>query len=266
MLDLLGLSPVQAGLIALIFVWSGFVRSGLGFGGALMSLPFILLIDNRPLVYLPIIAVHLLFFSSITVWQNYRKHQQAAMEVEGQVESGTVDWGFLKKSLKIMIVPKLIGVAGLLTLPATIMTGIIFSIVSVYSVTYILNKPFKSNRPWVDNVFLMIGAYISGTSLIGAPLIISVFGVKVSRYQLRDTLFVLWFILVSIKMTAFVIAGVDLQWKAHLWLLPATTVGHIFGMKFHEKIMASDPKQFYRFLGISLLLVSVMGIVSLFMK
>jgi hypothetical protein len=43
-------------LIALIFVWSGFVRSGLGFGGAVMSLPFLLLIDNQPLVFLPIIV------------------------------------------------------------------------------------------------------------------------------------------------------------------------------------------------------------------
>ncbi len=29
-------------LIALIFVWSGFIRSGLGFGGAVMSLPLLL--------------------------------------------------------------------------------------------------------------------------------------------------------------------------------------------------------------------------------
>ena len=48
--------------IALIFVWSGFVRSGLGFGGAVLALPFLLMVDNRPLVYLPIISVHLLFF------------------------------------------------------------------------------------------------------------------------------------------------------------------------------------------------------------
>lgn len=252
------------------------MRSGLGFGGAVMSLPFLLLIDNRPLVYLPIIAVHLLFFSVITVWQNHRKNkvaqQMATSNLNGDavasesVEDGTIDWAYLRKALKIMIIPKLIGVAGLLTIPASIMSGIIFSIVSVYSVTYILNKPFKSNRPWMDTAFLMLGAYISGTSLIGAPLIISVFATHVARHKLRDTLFVLWFILVAIKMTAYILAGVNLQLQAHLWLLPAAFIGHLIGSRFHEKISQGDPKIFYRVLGVGLLFVSLMGIVSLWMK
>ncbi len=270
------LQAYQYVLIALVFVWSGFVRSGLGFGGAVMSLPFLLLIDNRPLVYLPIIAVHLLFFSSITVWQNHlkhreEKHRQAILAGDVQLgdgsrAGGTIDWAYLKKSMKVMIIPKLIGVAGLLTIPASVMTGIIFSIVSVYSVTYILNKPFKSTNPWLDKLFLVLGAYISGTSLIGAPLIISVFGTHVAKHQLRDTLFVLWFILVVIKMIAFIIAGVDLQLAQHLWLLPCATIGHLIGLRFHQKIVDGDPKVFYRVLGVSLLSVSLMGVVSLFIK
>lgn len=266
------LEAYQYVLIALVFVWSGFVRSGLGFGGAVMSLPFLLLIDNRPLVYLPIIAVHLLFFSSITVWQNHlkhrgQKHRQVALADEAQTnEGGTIDWAYLKKSMKVMIIPKLIGVAGLLTIPASVMTGIIFSIVSVYSITYILNKPFKSTNPWLDKLFLVLGAYISGTSLIGAPLIISVFATHVAKHQLRDTLFVLWFILVVIKMIAFLIAGVDLQLAQHVWLLPCATVGHLIGLRFHQKIVEGDPKVFYRVLGVSLLSVSLMGVVSLFIK
>ena len=296
------LQSYQYILIGLIFVWSGFVRSGLGFGGAVMSLPFLLLIDNRPLVYLPIIAAHLLFFSSITVWQNHlkhrkEKHRQALLvgvaqknsggtiegesiegdSIEGEtteggateskaIDSGTIDWAYLKKSMKVMIIPKLIGVAGLLTIPASVMTGIIFSIVSVYSITYILNKPFKSTNPWLDKLFLVLGAYISGTSLIGAPLIISVFGTHVAKHQLRDTLFVLWFILVVIKMIAFVIADVDLQLAQHLWLLPCATVGHLIGLRFHQKIVDGDPKIFYRVLGVSLLSVSFMGVASLFIK
>jgi uncharacterized membrane protein YfcA len=261
------LQAYQYVLIALIFVWSGFVRSGLGFGGAVMSLPFLLLIDNRPLVYLPIIAVHLLFFSSVTVWQNYKKHRDERVnEISLTATTGTIDWTYLKKSMKVMIVPKLIGVAGLLTIPASVMTGIIFTIVSVYSVTYILNKPFKSNSRLLDNIFLVLGAYISGTSLIGAPLIIAVFATHVAKHQLRDTLFVLWFILVVIKMAAFLIAGVDLQLAQHLWLLPCATVGHLIGLRFHQKIVDGDPKIFYRVLGIGLLSVSLMGIVTLFIK
>lgn len=261
------LQAYQYILIALIFVWSGFVRSGLGFGGAVMSLPFLLLIDNRPLVYLPIIAVHLLFFSSITVWQNHKKHRNKNVTENSQhTETGTIDWAYLIKAMKVMIVPKLIGVAGLLTIPASVMTGIIFIIVSVYSVTYILNKPFKSTSRWLDNFFLVLGAYISGTSLIGAPLIISVFATHVAKHQLRDTLFVLWFILVVIKMVAFLIAGVDLQLAQHLWLLPCATIGHLVGLRFHQKIVDGDPKIFYRVLGVSLLSVSLMGIVTLFIK
>lgn len=261
------LQTYQYVLIALVFAWSGFVRSGLGFGGAVLSLPFLLLIDNHPLVYLPIIAVHLLFFSSITVWQNYRKHRQQKLAgVVADTEGGTVDWAYIKKSMKVMIIPKLIGVLGLLTIPASVMTGIIFTIVSVYAVSYILNKPFKSQNPKLDNVFLMLGAYISGTSLIGAPLIISVYANHVAKDKLRDTLFVLWFILVVIKMAAFIYAGVDLQLIHHLWLLPAAAVGHVIGLQFHQRIVNGDPKMFYRVLGVSLLIVSAMGIVSLFLK
>ncbi|HRQ57795.1 MAG TPA: hypothetical protein PLN31_10285 [Azoarcus taiwanensis] len=41
----------QCVLIGLIFVWSGFVRTGLGFGGAVLALPFLLLVHNDPLVF-----------------------------------------------------------------------------------------------------------------------------------------------------------------------------------------------------------------------
>lgn len=252
------LTLTQLVLVFLIFVWSGFVRTGLGFGGAMMSLPLLLLVDNRPLVYLPIVAVHLLVFSTLTVWQNNRKRNPS------DIKPSTVDWAYIKKSMKIMIIPKLIGVAGLLTLPAHIMSAIIFAIISVYSITYILNKPFKSSHPVSDAFFLSLGAYISGTSLIGAPLIMTVYMVHVAREKLRDTLFVLWFILVSIKMVAFLIAGVDLQLQAHLWLLPATAIGHFFGLKFHAHLMKADPVIFYRVIGSALLLVSGFGLASFY--
>ena len=34
-------------LIGLIFAWSGFVRTSLGFGGAVLALPFLLLVVNE---------------------------------------------------------------------------------------------------------------------------------------------------------------------------------------------------------------------------
>ena len=64
-----------------IFIWSGFVRSGLGFGGAALALPLMLLVYDQPLFWLPIIGIHLLIFSAMTLrnrlhnvdWQTLRK-------------------------------------------------------------------------------------------------------------------------------------------------------------------------------------------------
>jgi uncharacterized membrane protein YfcA len=64
-------------VIALLFVWGGFVRSGLGFGGAVLTLPFLLMIRDEPLLFLPIISVHLLLFSGLTVWQAHRAMRRA---------------------------------------------------------------------------------------------------------------------------------------------------------------------------------------------
>jgi uncharacterized membrane protein YfcA len=257
MADLLGW---QYALIGLIFVWSGFVRSGLGFGGAVLSLPFLLLILDEPLVFLPLIAVHLLVFSSLIAWQGYRRNRREPAPAGG----GNIDWAYLKSSLKIMIIPKLVGVFGLLTLPADIMTSIIFAIVIVYAVGYVLDRPFRSNNPYVDKLFLMLGGYVSGTSLIGAPLIVAVYGTHVAKHQLRDTLFVLWFILVVIKMTSFLIAGVDLQLIHHLWLLPCAFIGHLIGERFHRALVTAETPLFFRVLGAVLILVSLMGMARSF--
>jgi uncharacterized membrane protein YfcA len=245
-------------LIGLIFVWSGFVRSGLGFGGAVLSLPFLLLVLDDPLVFLPIIAVHLLVFSSLTIWMNNRKSTGA--DGEGGVMIGTVDWQYLWRILAIMIVPKLIGVFGLITLPSDILSIIIFGIVALYSLSYILDRPFRSGSRSVDAVFLMVGGYVSGTSLIGAPLIIAVVAQHLPREKLRDTLFALWFILVMIKMAAFIWVGVDLQLIHHLWLLPCAAIGHVVGLYAHDRLLRAETPVFFRVLGCVLLLVSAAGL------
>lgn len=249
-------------LIALIFVWSGFVRSGLGFGGAVLSLPFLLLVHNEPLVFLPIIAVHLLVFSSLTIWMNNRRSGKA----DAQPHDSTVDWRYLWYLLGVMIIPKLIGVFGLITLPSQVLSAIIFVIVAVYSLSYIVNRPFRSGSPAVDMVFLMVGGYISGTSLIGAPLIIAVAAQHLSKHKLRDTLFALWFILVFIKLAAFIWADVDLQLIHHLWLLPCAAVGHFIGLKVHQRMLQSETPVFFRVLGVVLLAVSLVGLIEAFLQ
>ena len=251
-------------LIAFVFVWSGFVRAGLGFGGAALSLPFLLLIENQPLFFLPVIAIHLLIFSSITVLSSHLRERGSASNdvAAGDVSTG-IDWNYLRYALGVMILPKLIGVFGLITLPAELMSGIIFLIVAVYAVGYIANRPFRSRSRAADLLFLILGGYVSGSSLVGAPLIVAVFSNHVARHQLRDTLFVLWFILVIIKLSAFVYAGVDLQLAQQLWLLPCAAIGHLFGLRLHERMLQAETIGFFRTMGSALLLVSLVGLVKI---
>lgn len=269
------LSTTQLVLIGLIFVWSGIVRSGLGFGGAVLSLPFFLLVADDPLLFLPPIAIHLLVFSGWITWQGHRRAQQARHEQASAINAAgletnqvqqasqaasNVDWSFLKRALKIMIVPKIIGVIGLLTIEPRLMTVIIFGIVLVYAIGYVINRPVRSQHPWVERGLLMLGGYVSGTSLTGAPLIISIFARHVAKHQLRDTLFVLWFILVTIKMVSFLAAGVDLQLKAQLWAFPCALVGHLIGQRLHQRLVAAETPQFFRLLGLALIVISLVGL------
>lgn len=142
------------------------------------------------------------------------------------------------------------------------MSLIIFSIISVYSLSYIFNRPFQSKNKYLDALFLILGGYISGTSLIGAPLIIVVFSKYVARQQLRDTLFVLWFVLVVIKMSSFVYFGVSLHLIHHLWLLPCAAIGHLIGLRLHRYLLNADSVNFYRILGAALLTTSVIGLLK----
>jgi uncharacterized protein len=251
-------------LIGLVFVWSGFVRSGLGFGGAVLALPFLLLIVDDPLVFLPIVAVHLLVFSSLIMWKSH--HQRTANQRSGQgtdqqqATPASIHWAYLKQALKIMIIPKIAGVIGLLTLPPKIISGVIFAIVMGYALGYILNRPIRHRSKALDAFFLAAGGYISGTSLTGAPLIVPVFASHVAKHQLRDTLFVLWFILTAIKLASFIAVGVDLQLIHHLWLLPCAWVGHVFGDRLHTRILAAETPTFFRWLGIALVIVSGVGL------
>src|SRR5690606_7101399 len=107
----------------------------LGFGGAVLALPFLLLIVDDPLIFLPLIAVHLMIFSSWIAWRGHRAKRGDRVGDSAGTVSGesNIDWNYLLFSMKIMIIPKIIGVFGLLTLPPRIMSTIIFSIVICYA-------------------------------------------------------------------------------------------------------------------------------------
>ncbi len=244
---LLGFSEYQIIFIALVFVWTGFVRTGLGFGGAALGLPLMLFVQNSPLLWLPIIGVHLLFFSGLTLIN--RLHN--------------VDWPYLRRSSIYIIPPAIVGVFGLLNLPLLWLNGFIYSVTLFYGFTWLFNKGIESHHAWADRGLLILGGYIAGISLSGAPLMVAVFMRNVSRYQLRDTLFVLWFILVSIKMTTFLVLSVDLHFITALALLPIAAIGHVLGLKAHNAIMRND-LLFKRWIGGGLVVVSLLGLWYLF--
>ncbi len=248
----------QLAAMAIIFVWSGFVRSGLGFGGSLFTLPLLLLVHNDPLFFLPIISQHLLFFAALTVTQSQLKQRRLALQSDES--TNTVHWNFIGIALAIMLLPKLAGVIGLIILPTEVMNVIIFTLISAYAITYIIDRPVTSNSRFIDLILLALGAYISGISLIGGPLIIAVALRYIAPFQFRDTLFVIWFVLVSIKMAAFYLAGVELQWQLSTLLLPIAAVGHVIGLRFHDRLVKNENRAFFKVIGWALLSISSIGV------
>ncbi len=240
---MLHLEPLQIAFVVVLFVWTGFVRSGLGFGGAALGLPLLLLIDGRPLLWLPIIGAHLLFFSALTL--RTRLHN--------------VHWRYLHRSAVYVIPGAIVGVLGLINLPTRWLLLFIYSITLFYAVIWLMNWAIYSERNWVDKVLLVLGGYIAGTSLSGAPLMVAVYMRNVPLAQLRNTLFVLWFILVSIKMSTFVAFGIDLHLLTAVALLPVAAIGHVLGLRVHDSIM-SNQRLFQRWIGAGLMIVCLLGL------
>ena len=239
----LDFSIQQIAVTALLFVWAGFVRTGLGFGGAALGLPLMLFVHNDPRVWLPIISVHLLFFSGLTL----------------RTRLYNVDWYYLRKSSVYIIPPAIIGVFGLLNLPILWLNVFIYTITLFYGWMWLFNRAIQSGKAWMDKVLLVIGGYVAGTSLTGAPLMVAVYMRNVNKEQLRDTLFVLWFVLVSIKMATFIAFSANLHFVSALMLLPVAAIGHILGLKAHTTIMSND-LLFKRWIGGGLVVVSVLGL------
>ena len=236
-------SSLELAIISLIFVWIGFVRTGLGFGGAVLGLPLLMLVGGSPIDWLPIIGIHLLFFSAIALVNALK----------------TIDWSYLKKSLPWILPSKIIGVIGLISLPPTVMTLIVYSITFFYALTWAMNFNIASREGWVSRVLLILGGYISGTSLNGAPLLVAVYMQNIDIKKLRNTLFVLWFLLVTIKMGAFVIVDVYINWQFSLMLIPVAALGHFIGLKVHDRIIENDT-QFKRWMGGVLILICLAGV------
>ncbi|NOQ76904.1 MAG: TSUP family transporter [Methylococcaceae bacterium] len=234
-------------VVCLLFIWTGFVRTGLGFGGAALGLPLMLFVRPDLLLWLPVIGTHLLFFSGLTL--SRRLHH--------------VDWAYLRHALWFIIPPALIGVFGLVNLPALWLNLFIYAITLFYGIIWVLNRAIKSQQKWADKLLLIVGGYVAGLSLTGAPLMVAVFMRNVNRERLRNTLFVLWFTIVTIKMTTFIALSVNLHFIEALCLIPVAAIGHFIGLKAHNKIIEND-QLFKQWVGAGLVVVSVLGLINLY--
>lgn len=234
----------QYALIAALFVWSGFVRSGLGFGGAALTLPMLLLVIDDPILFLPAIALQLLLFSSLTIARRLDR----------------VDWAFLLRLCGWLAIPVAAGLIGLLNLPGSVLSLFVYATTLVYGVLYLADRLVQSRSSVTDVLLLGVGGYVSGVSLTGAPLIAAVAARRLDPAKIRDTLFVLWIVLVVVKLTTFAAAGVNFQWALALLTLPFATLGHVLGGRVHEKMLSGGRRSVHRVIGAGLCAVSVIGI------
>jgi uncharacterized membrane protein YfcA len=240
---LTGFPPGELLLVAVLFVWTGFVRTGIGFGGAALGLPVLLLVHDQPLDWLPIIGAHLLFFSALTLRTRLRH----------------VDWDYLRRSGYWIVPAAIVGVLGLISLPNQWMVIFIYSVTLFYAVIWVMNWEILSHSDRFDRFLLLVGGYVAGTSLTGAPFIVAVYLRHVARAMLRNTLFVLWFVIVAIKMGTFAALDVDLRLLDALALLPVAAVGHVLGLKAHDWLMRDD-RRFKRGIGGVLIAISLIGL------
>ena len=126
-----------------------------------------------------------------------------------------------------------------------------------------MNFQIASSGGWASRLLLILGGYISGTSLNGAPLLVAVYMQNIDIKKLRNTLFVLWFLLVMIKMSAFVIVDVYINWQFSLMLIPVAALGHFVGLKVHDRVIENDTI-FKRWMGGALVLICMAGLTKVF--
>lgn len=120
----------QLAVIGALFIWSGFVRSGLGFGGAALALPMMLLIVDEPILFLPALGLQLLFFSSLTIATRLKR----------------IDWHYLRRLCTCLLIPVAAGLAGLLNLPGSVLSLFVYLTTLFYGVMYVLDRLVQADR------------------------------------------------------------------------------------------------------------------------
>lgn len=236
--------PVVLAFLILCFLWSGFVRTGFGFGANALLLPLALLAVSDPLVIIPVVAIQGSLLNGFESIRNFRR----------------ISWRTLGWLLLIYIPTFTAGLYGLLSLPNWVLNLMIYGVTVGYALIYMFEWKFHFRSRLFDLLVVMLGGYVTGFSMSGGPLTIAIALKYISRELLRTTLMVLWALVGISKLTAFILVGVDIQLGLFFWTMPAVVIGHFIGLRFHDRILHTH--YFYRILGGALLAISLLGIVK----
>lgn len=234
-------------VLFLCFIWSGFVRTGLGVGSTVLMLPFALLVVNSPLVIIPLATAHSVVLSSLTVIQYFKN----------------VSWRHVGIFTGITALPFILGLYGLITLPEKWLTLLVYGITLMYSISYIFPLPLPTANKGFDLVSLIIGGYINGLSFTGGPPLAAVMSKYVAKWQFRDTFLAMTILVALTKLVTLYWAGISLQPQLQLYMIPAVLLGHVLGLRFHRYFLTREERDFYRGLGIVLISTIVIGILNL---
>jgi len=241
-------------VLFLCFIWSGFVRAGFGAGAFILMLPFALFVINTPLIIVPVVATHAVILSSLTVFQHFHN----------------VNWKYVGVVISITFIPFISGLYGLILLSEKWLVLLVYGITLIYALSYIFPRPVvKNTNPVVkktnsgfDFLMLMIGGYINGLSFTGGPPIAAVMTKYVPKQQFRDTFLATVILTATTKLSTFFWLGISLQPQLQLIVIPAVLLGHVMGLRFHRYFVTMDERIFYRWLGIVLLMVTLLGIIK----
>jgi len=234
-------------VLFICFIWSGFLRTGLGVGATVLMLPFALLVVDNPLVIIPVVATHAVFLSTITVAQNFHN----------------VDWRYVGTFMTLIFLPFIAGIYGLISLSEKWLTLLIYTITFVYALSYIFPMKLQITNRFTDFLSLMIGGYINGLSFTGGPPLAAVMSKYVSKKQFRDTFLATVIFIAIVKLATLLFMNISLQPQLQLYMIPAVLIGHILGLRFHQHFVTMNDRDFYRWLGVVILLITILGFAKL---
>lgn len=236
------LTIMVTGLMALLL--AGVIYGLTGFGFALVAVP-ILIILLSPKIVVPLVMIHATFISLVILfearkWVDLRRIWPLMVAGLAGIPAGTyllifLDDGILKMSIGAIIIP--------------------FAIASLLG----FKKQIKNEKLAFAPVGFISGLLNASTSLAGPPVILFFVNQGIAKQTFRANLVAYYTVLSAATVSAFMIGGVItaevIQYS--LWLLPATILGALTGIKLAHKVKET------LFRNLALIIVTIAGLLSI---